>query len=120
MRRKEERKEEKHRKGERRKEWIGGGVSVPSCIGIWGIFGNQDSPWGEEEGRKSWRDRVPQREEELRERGPGTGKGSRRGLPGMGGAARLSTLRALVLWAALGTAGKAWGSGQEPLREGRG
>lgn len=84
-----------------------------------GIFGNQDSPWGGKEGWKSWRDRVPQRGKKLKERGWGTGKGSPRGLSGMGFAARLSALQALVLWAALGAAGKAWGLGQEPLREGR-
>ena len=33
----------------------------------------------------------------------------------MGGAARLNAPRALLLWAALGAAGKAWGLGQEPL-----
>ncbi|OBS60373.1 hypothetical protein A6R68_08525 [Neotoma lepida] len=38
----------------------------------------------------------------------------------MGGAARLSAPQALVLWAALGAAGKTWGSGQQLLREERG
>lgn len=38
----------------------------------------------------------------------------------MGGAARLSAPQALVLWAALGAAGKTWGSRQQPLREERG
>lgn len=95
---------------------MGWGVLSPAAL----VFGNRDSPWGGEgRGWKSWRDRVPQTGEGTAETGgPGTGKGSPRGLPGMGGAARLSAPRVLVLWAALGAAGKAWRRGRSPWGRG--
>lgn len=89
---------ERHRVG--REEWVG--VFCPPLPWYLGT----GTPRGEEGGGwKSWRDRVPQTGEGTAETGgPGTGKGSPRGLPGMGGAARLSAPRVLVLWAALGAA----------------
>lgn len=91
-----------------------GGLSPPAAS----VFGERDSLEGGEAGWKSWRDRVPQRGEGGAERGgQGIGKGLLRGLPGMGVAARLSAPRALVLWAALGAAGKARGLGRELLTE---
>lgn len=94
---------------------MGWGTSVPGWLGIWG----SGTPCGEKRKAGSPGGTGSRREErgEPRE-GPGAGKGSPRGLPGMGGAASLSAPRALVLWAALGAAGKAWGRGRSP--EGRG
>lgn len=89
-----------------------GGSQSPAAS----VFGERDSLEGGEAGWKSWRDRVPQRGEGGAERGgQDIGKGLLRGLPGMGVAARLSAPRALVLWAALGAAGKARGLGRELL-----
>lgn len=91
----------------------GGGLSTWQLCHL----GNWDSLWGGEESWKSWRDRVPEGGDRGAEGGQGVGQGSLGGLLGMGAAARLSAPRALVLWAALGAAGKTWGSRQEPPRE---
>lgn len=67
-------------------------------------------------GQPGWKSQEEGREElGGRELGKGRSEAS-----WMGGAARLSAPQALVLWAALGAAGKTWGSGQQPLREERG
>lgn len=97
---------------------VEGGDSVSRCLRIWGT----GTPCGEERkaGSPGGTGSPKEGREELRERGPGHWEGSLRGLPGMGGAAPLSAPQALVLWAALGAAGKAWESGQELLREGWG
>ena len=102
-------KRERRRRGresrERRREGIWGVSVLPTTASV---FGEPVSLWGGEAGWQSWRDWVPQRGARGAERGGrDVGKGSFRGLPGMGVAARLSAPRALVLWAALGAAGKA-------------
>lgn len=67
-------------------------------------------------GQPGWKSQEKGREE-LGGRALGKGRSE---ASWMGGAARLSAPQALVLWAALGAAGKTWGSWQHPLREGRG